>query len=377
MRGGQACGRAGVGVPLLARATMTVTATVIAITVTVTAACERPPVQGDEVEGANELDDSNALHATVDLGAFVGDTAAIGADWYDYDSATHVLTPSPITNIWRVQTDANVHFVAVQPRSYYDENTGESGYFTIAFRAYTSGRYGDVVELRTSNNVKTAPVCVDVLVPAVVACPAGHLRLETHPRLIAEAGLVVAEPVLTVPSLDGVATLSTVQVARVAGDIDGVTVEPPTLSYRVNVPEPNMAWGCSNDDDDGTPDDGTIFFVLNRALLGKATRTAHSAQQETWHVATAPLTITDSTFGAFSAPTVIEVPRASADAVVVFDVAAATASTLATPTLTAHWNSGAFARYRTDNGRTCTVLAPGVAMVAVDEAFATAVVPVP
>ena len=349
----------------------------------VVAACERPPVGEVPVQAADTDDSASAEGSAVDLNAFVSDTAAIGADWYDYDGTTHVLTPSAITNIWRVTDSASgtAQFAAVQPRSYYDENTGESGFFTLAIRRYRDGTYGDVVELRTTTNVKTAAVCVDVLEPAVVPCPAGHLRLETHPRLIVEAALVVAEPVLTVPSLDGIAALTTVAVARVDGTIDAIDVEPTALSYRVNVPEPNMAWGCVPDGPDsveeGSVDDETVFLVLNRALLGKASLLAKTAQTETWQLATAPLSLVDRSVGAFTASVTIDVPRVGAEAAVVVDVSAMTSSALEPALLTARWNSGSFARYRSDDGRVCTILAPGVSMVAVDDAFASSVVPAP
>jgi hypothetical protein len=348
-------------------------------------ACERPPPgagpDGDVADVADGV--------PVDLAAFVADRPVIGPDWYHYDPATHVLTPAALTGVWRIPDgdgDGDDVFVAVQPRSYYDEDTGVSGVFTLAVRRYDGRRWGPPTTLPTASNVKEGPVCVDLVDVAVVDCPGGQLRLETSPRLIPEAGLVVAEPSLTVPAVAGLNDDVAPAVARVDGaidDLDDLAIDPATLAYRAHVPEDGMAWGCDDDDVAAAARDRSTarFFVLSRQQLGKAIRLDDDDGEAgaRWEVATAPLDLATRTIGDFGAPTTVTMPAPTDDAAVVIDFASATVTTVSPTTLTAPREAGSFTalRYRADDGRVCTLLSPAVGTTTSTATFASAMPPAP
>jgi hypothetical protein len=343
-------------------------------------ACERPP-PGD----VDAVDDVVVTGSPVDLAAFVADRPVIGPDWYDYDPATHVLTPAPLTGVWRIpagDVDDDDVFVAVQPRSYYDEDTGVSGVFTLAVRRHEGDGWGPPTTLPTGRNVKEGPVCVDLVDVAVVDCPGGQLRLETSPRLIPEAGLVVAEPALTVPALAGLRGDLSPAVARVDDAIDDLAVDPASLDYRAHVPEEGMAWGCADDDTAAVADRSAVrFFVLSRQQLGKAIRLEDDdgGGGARWEVATAPLDLATRSIGDFGAPTTVTVPAPTEDAAVVVDFATATITTVSPTTLTGPREAGSFTalRYRADDGRVCTLLSPAVGTTTTTATFASATPPAP
>ncbi|HEY1097856.1 MAG TPA: hypothetical protein VGF99_02970, partial [Myxococcota bacterium] len=232
----------------------------------IVAGCERPPVEGVTPP------DPDSLDSAVDIAAFVADTPVVGADWYAYDSTTHVLTPTDQSYVVRIVTseggDDVVRYAAFRPSSYYDEQTGDSGIFTLQLTAYVDGAWSTATSLRLTQNVKTADVCLDLLAGAEVDCDGAHLRVETNPRLIPEAGLVVAEPSFSLPSLAGVAALDLVDGTIVAAALNALP-DPTTLAYAPHVAADKLALGC-----DVVDDGRTHFIVLGRDTLAKVSFTS-------------------------------------------------------------------------------------------------------
>lgn len=119
---------------------------------------------------------------------FVQQRWAPGSDWYDYDSATHVLTPK--ARVYSVDRGQGVHQLRIL--SYYDRR-GESGTFTLQVR----GPSGSVSELRMTSNIKQGSVCLSLGSMSEVPCDGdADLIARTDFRPVPAAGFSVANPSL-------------------------------------------------------------------------------------------------------------------------------------------------------------------------------------
>lgn len=124
---------------------------------------------------------------------FVTESYGIGADWYDYESGSHVVTPRDL--VYRLDYgDARAAF---EVTSYYDER-GESGF--LSFRVRREAERGgwrpvETVE-RVGNIKKRERACLDLDAPAEVDCADGEheLVLRTDLRVVPAAGFAVQNP---------------------------------------------------------------------------------------------------------------------------------------------------------------------------------------
>lgn len=334
----------------------------LSVAMLVLAACERPPVVGTEPD--------EPVIGTIDIAAFAADTPVIGADWYDYELTTHVLTPKDQSYVIRIVDDDDDGFVyaAFAPQSYYDEQTGDSGIFTLAMSRFVDGAWTAATSLQLSQNVKTADICLDLVDGAEVTCPAGHLRIETNPRLIPEAGLVVAEPSFSLPSLAGVAALDLVDGVIVPGALADLPAPTGITGFQPHVSTSGMALGC-----DFIDDGQTRFFVLGRDVLAKVAMTSTSIR-----FATATLDLTGPTASAFGDAVDVDL------AAPVTAEARLIALTTQTPVTTVPTSSlidppaalgFSFALFLNDAGAVCGLQSAASAVAVVDAAFDDAIVP--
>lgn len=325
------------------------------------AACERPPVVGSEPA---------PVTGTIDLAAFVADTPVIGSRWYEYESSSHVLRPKAQSYVVRIVDDGTAGFAyaAFAPQSYYDEQTGDSGLLTLSLSRFIDGAWTTATSLKLSQNVKTADICLDLEDGAEVACPAGHLRIETNPRLLPEAGLVVAEPSFSLPSLAGVAALDLVDGVVVPGAI--ADLPPPTAltGFQPHVSSSGMALGC-----DFLDDGKTRFFVLGRDTVAKVALTSTSIR-----FALAELDLAGPTIAAFAhaSDVALDVPDAD-DARLIALTKDTPVTTVATSALLDPPAAPgfSFALFENDAGEVCGLQSAAAAVAVVDAAFDDAVVP--
>jgi hypothetical protein len=168
------------------RARSLLAAAVVVLDVAV--ACERPPVSVDPPPPDPSDPD------VVDLTTFVQDRPAIGGKWYDYSVDGHVLTPRP--HAWLIRA-ADGDVAGFRIKSVYDDDTGESGRFTIERTARPGSAWTSPEPFVVEGNVKDGePLCVDLLTPAQLDCQqtGWHLRFAQQSRLSTSAGFAVAEP---------------------------------------------------------------------------------------------------------------------------------------------------------------------------------------
>jgi hypothetical protein len=152
---------------------------------TLLAGCNIETTPSDESDAGSEEKSSR-----VDLNdGFHLEPYGIGADWYDYDSTTHAITPRSL--VYRVSGgELDVYFTI---ESYYDER-GDSGYFTLAVRPGADD--AQTTELALGANAKDAPVCVDMIDLSEVDCSqdAHHLVFRADLRVVPAAGFAVQNP---------------------------------------------------------------------------------------------------------------------------------------------------------------------------------------
>ncbi len=160
-------------------------------------ACERPPVSppGDDDPPTGEA-------TVVDLSSFLQDRPAIGGKWYDYSVDGHVLEPK--AEAWIVQR-AGGDFHGFRIASVYDDDTGESGTFTIDVVHRLDDRlaWGATTTVTLPADVHDGPLCFDIAAvnaaDSVVGCDVAHdLRFVIQSRLSLAAGFAVAEPAVFV-----------------------------------------------------------------------------------------------------------------------------------------------------------------------------------
>lgn len=133
--------------------------------------------------------DSDGQQSAVDT-SFQRAGWGVGAEWYDYSPATHVLTPRDVTwSLTSAASETPEHELSVA--TYYGGDAGQSGYFVLDV---------DGEELSTGASVKEGHVCVDLSAGAVVACdsPEATLTLRTDARPIPAAGFAATNPAIYV-----------------------------------------------------------------------------------------------------------------------------------------------------------------------------------
>ena len=189
--------------------------------------CERPPVGGPPPV----IDDDRVL---VDLPALLQDRPAIGGKWYEYSVDGHVLEPK--SEAWILKApdgDGGTDIWGFRIASVYDDDTGDSGLFTLeVVEPLAAGGWSSSSLFTAPKNVKDgAPVCVDLGTKAGVDCAdvGWQLRFVLQSRLSVFAGFAVAEPAVflapdvVVARVDGLAALSELP-------------DPATLSTLVDEP---------------------------------------------------------------------------------------------------------------------------------------------
>lgn len=121
---------------------------------------------------------------------FVLENLGVGARWYDYDEVTHALSPKPEHYVVRSGGEA----FRVRVLSYYNID-GESGFFTLSVSAWSGSDWGEPAFFESEDNVKDAPVCVDLRAVSAVPCDGEHdLVMRSDRRAVPAAGFAVAEP---------------------------------------------------------------------------------------------------------------------------------------------------------------------------------------
>lgn len=124
---------------------------------------------------------------------FGEDPYAIGAYWYDYDLATHALSPRSEVYVVRQASQATLFELV----SYYDER-GTSGFFTLRALSVTELGVGAVETMSLSANVKEEPVCLALSPLAEVSCEGTDAALvfQTSLRALPSAGFAVFNPAI-------------------------------------------------------------------------------------------------------------------------------------------------------------------------------------
>lgn len=126
------------------------------------------------------------------------DRYGVGSNWYDYDGATHVVTPSDIS--WLIIDGETRH--ELQITSYYDD-FGVSG--TPQLRVRTPG--GAWSTVRAETNVKNETWCATLPTLETAPCNAdSELVFRTDRRSLLEAGFSVTNPAIYLTPRDGAAS---------------------------------------------------------------------------------------------------------------------------------------------------------------------------
>jgi hypothetical protein len=169
----------------------------------------------------------------LDLAPFLGERQAIAADWYDYDFDTHILTPTADKSfIVRDTSGDAAAFAAFKIVTYYDEDTGASGLFTLERSTWGANAWSAPTTFVSERDIKTeGAACVDLFAGAEVDCDGTdwQLQLRVFPLFVPEVALVVGNPGVFVRSHAGVDGLSEVTVATVADDNLSALPDPTTL----------------------------------------------------------------------------------------------------------------------------------------------------
>lgn len=209
-------------------------ASALALALALTACGEAPTSSGD---GESALTPPEDLATGLELAAegFGLDPYAIGSDWYDYDGATHAVTPSD--HVYALRRGEVITLLEVE--SYYDDR-GESGVFSL--RAREGG--GEVEALTLDTNVKEEPGCVALSPLRQVSCDDSDaaLILRTVWRAIPDGGFAVREPGLYVMSHFTDAPEQHIEVVRLgAGALEEVDEAIDVLRERTPHPDASHA----------------------------------------------------------------------------------------------------------------------------------------
>lgn len=271
---------------------------------------------------AESLDDEGA---PLDLLAFATDAPAVGDRWYEYDGATHVLTPKAERYVVREGADEAARFAAVAIVSYYDRDTAESGRFTVEHARFDGAAWTAPAEHVTSRNVKSdGPVCLDLFASAStieVSCDddgGWQVKLLTAPFLVLEGPLTVQSPAVRFRERG-----APVVVATLAGE--GLADLPDPSSLRELEDRPPSGWTTPEWDrsrlapdlpragrllgarflDEELRGRGDVYFLAgtSRALARVTFAPEHEGDSSGGVIvryAVAPLDFTDGSAGAFA-----------------------------------------------------------------------------
>jgi hypothetical protein len=188
--------------------------------------CTGPGADGDgpEIpEGAFALD----------LAPFRGEAHAVAASWYDYDFDTHILTPTADKSFVVRDTSGDAPaYAAFKIVTYYNQDTGASGLFTLERTTWDGAAWTTPVPWVSERDIKTeGAACVDLFSGDEVDCEGDgwQLQLRIFPLFVPEVALVVGNPGVFVRSLAGVEGFDEVTVATVAEDNLSALPDPSTL----------------------------------------------------------------------------------------------------------------------------------------------------
>jgi hypothetical protein len=117
----------------------------------------------------------------------------IGASWYNYNSATHAVTPRD--QVYRFGPDGQA--TAVRITDYYNDR-GTSGHIRLKIRRQSDGTWESVETIGHIGNIKEAPVCVDLQAGRTVDCgdDTADVLFRTDLRVVPAAGFAVQNPAL-------------------------------------------------------------------------------------------------------------------------------------------------------------------------------------
>jgi hypothetical protein len=195
-----------------------------------------------------------------------------GADWYDYDSSTHTLTPSPV--VYAVRRGGAITLVEIV--SYYDDE-GESGIFSLRARHHDGATWGEVVEQKLSRNVKDEIVCVRARDLAERPCESDEATLvfRTAHRPLVDAGFAVQEPAIYPMSHHRQPVESRTSITVVAADrIEDVAEEPAELGELPGLPNAatnpsDSLVGPAREADEGAVYDDIHFQVTSHMMAAQ------------------------------------------------------------------------------------------------------------
>jgi hypothetical protein len=203
------------------------------VVLAVSCGCERPPV--GPPGGGDPLPAGSA--GPIDLLAFQQDRPVVGGKWYDYDPSAHGLAPK--AQAWIVRDpvdDTTARFAAFRIVTVYDEDTGDSGLFTLSVATHDGAAWSAPHAWVASGNVKDGEICVD-LFATTDGGPAGEgeapctatdtwqVRLAIQNRLSTAAGIAVVEPAVFFKSVAGTSAFGSVTAARI-DDVTGLDALP-------------------------------------------------------------------------------------------------------------------------------------------------------
>jgi hypothetical protein len=207
----------------------------LGVTLALLTACGEP-AEAPEVEAPSERGTFDGQEAAARSLGY--DPYAIGATWFEYDHATHALTPRLEVYVARRGEQVAIFELA----SYYDAR-GESGFFTVRGDAWDGAAWSGPVDFVTEVNVKDARTCLALAPLSEVGCgtPDAALILRTSWRTVAEAGIAVKEPALLARAhfswpedeRTWLTALPEVTLDEVARDAAALTASPPL---------PNASW---------------------------------------------------------------------------------------------------------------------------------------
>lgn len=254
----------------------------------VLAGCPGTMMDGDgpEIpEGAYELD----------LGPFLGEGHAVAADWYDYDFDTHILTPTANKSFVVRDTSGDTPaYAAFKVITYYSEETGASGLFTLELSTWDGSAWSAPATWTSGRDIKTeGAACVDLFQGGAsprtgVACDGDdwQLQLRIFPLFVPEVALVVGNPGIFVRSIAGVSGYGEVSVATAAEDDLTALPDPTSIGelddgppssfnavdwdrglFAPNLPERGMVIGQGLSSP--TSPEGDVYFLVTpqRELL--------------------------------------------------------------------------------------------------------------
>lgn len=198
------------------------------------AGCPRPPVDA--------LDAGPADGGGFTLEALIQDDPAIGGDWYLYTPENHTVASRDQVYLLRDNTAQPARYVVFRVVSYYDEDTAESGRFTLAFSDWSAGWQAEQTWRASRLLGQDNPLCLDAFTRTEVDCAgtSWHLMMRSYSLMVSEGPLIVGEGAFYVPSVVAQPTLQRVSVATVLGTQTlSAAPDPATVPELSDGPPPD------------------------------------------------------------------------------------------------------------------------------------------